>query len=90
MKLSDFNNMSPQKAAFLLQLISESKTKSKAELLPFLFGLSSRIERSGFSFSDKETQELVHQLTAGFSPAEQKRVEMLRTFSQMLSSKKKS
>lgn len=82
--------MSPEKAAFFNQLMSETQSKSKTELLPFLFGLSSRINQSGFVFTDEETDFIIRQLTAGFSPQEKKRVEMLRHFSRMLSQKNSS
>lgn len=79
--------MSPQKAEFLSQLIAETQSKNKSELLPFLFGLSARINQSGLVFTDEETDLIIKQLTAGFSPGEKKRVEMLRQFSRMLSQK---
>ncbi len=81
------NGMSTDKAAFLAQLLSEGKTKNQADMLPFLLSLSGRVNQSGLSFSDEETDRIIGQLTANFSPQERQKVEMLRRISKMLAEK---
>jgi len=82
------SSMSEDKAAFLARLMSETQSKNKSEMLPFLLSLSTRVNQSGLSFSDEETDLIISQLTSGFSPQERKKVEMLRQFSKMLSARK--
>ncbi len=82
--------MPADKAAFLAQLLAEGKSKNQSEMLPFLLGLTNRVNQSGLSFSDDETNFIINQLTANFSPKERQKVEMLRRLSKMLSSKNMS
>lgn len=84
MNSPNLNGMSAEKAAFLAQLMSETQSKNKNDMLPFLLSLSSRVNQSGLHFTDEETNTLIGQLTANLSPQDKQKVEMLRRFSQML------
>ncbi len=79
-----FDNMSPEKAQFIRQMVSEAAGKNQNELLPFLLGMNRQIAGTHMNFSDDETDALVSQLTANLSPKEKKRVELLRQLSKML------
>ena len=79
-----FDNMSPEKAQFIRQMVSEAAGKNQNELLPFLLGMNRQIAGNHMNFSDEETDALVAQLTANLSPKEKKRVELLRQLSKML------
>lgn len=79
-----FDNMSPEKAQFIRQMVSEAAGKNQNELLPFLLGMNRQITGKHMNFSDDETDALVAQLTANLSPKEKKRVELLRQLSKML------
>ncbi len=79
-----FDNMSPEKAQFIRQMVSEAAGKNQNELLPFLLGMNRQIAGKHMNFSDDETDALVSQLTATLSPKEKKRVELLRQLSKML------
>lgn len=82
----DTQGISSEKAAFLSQLLSETRSKNKTDMMPFLLSLNNRINQSGLSFNDEETELIIKHLTGNFSPQERKKVEMLRQFSKMLSS----
>ena len=79
-----FDNMSPEKAQFIKQIVSEASGKSQNELFPFLLGINCQIAGKHMSFSDEETDALVSQLTKNLSPKEKKRVELLHQLSKML------
>ena len=68
-----FDNMSPEKAQFIKQIVSEASGKSQNELFPFLLGINRQIAGKHMSFSDEETDVLVSQLTKNLSPKEKKK-----------------
>lgn len=74
-----FDNMSPEKAQFIKQIVSEASGKSQNELFPFLLGINRQIAGKHMSFSDEETDALVSQLTKTFLQR-RKRVELAPTF----------
>ena len=84
-----FDNMSPEKAQFIQQMVCEAAGKNQNELLSFLLGMNRQIAGKHMNFSDEETDALVSQLTANLSPKEKKRVELLRQLSKMLAKKGK-
>ena len=65
-----FDNMSPEKAQFIKQIVSEASGKSQNELFPFLLGINRQIAGKHMSFSDEETDALVSQLTKNLSVEE--------------------
>ena len=69
-----FDNMSPEKAQFIKQIVSDAAGKNQNELLPFLLNINRQIAGKHMSFSDEETDALVSQLTKNLSPKEKKRV----------------
>ena len=84
-----FDNMSPEKAQFIKQIVSEASGKSQNELFPFLLGINRQIAGKHLRFSDEETDALVSQLTKNLSPKEKKRVELLHQLSKMLAKQSK-
>ena len=83
-----FDNMSPEKAQFIKQIVSDAAGKNQNELLPFLLNINRQIAGKHMSFSDEETDALVSQLTKNLSPKEKKRVELLHQLSKMLAKQK--
>ena len=68
-----FDNMSPEKAQFIKQIVSDAAGKNQNELLPFLLNINRQIAGKHMSFSDEETDALVSQLTKNLSPKEKKK-----------------
>lgn len=85
-----FDNISPQKAEFIRRIAKEAGSKNQAELLSFLVSVNSQISRNHMEFTDEEANLLVQQLTAGLSPKEQKKIELLRQLSKMISKQPRS
>ena len=54
-----FDNMSPEKAQFIKQIVSDAAGKNQNELLPFLLNINRQIAGKHMSFSDEETDALV-------------------------------
>ena len=50
-----FDNMSPEKAQFIKQIVSDAAGKNQNELLPFLLNINRQIAGKHMSFSDEET-----------------------------------
>lgn len=83
-----FPNIDPEKLNFLTTLMKEANGKNQNEMLPFLMGISQQANEKGFQFSDEETEMLVQAMTANMSPAERKKVELLRRMAKMMGKKK--
>ena len=83
-----FDNMSPEKAQFIKQIVSEASGKSQNELFPFLLGINRQIAGKHMSFSDEETDALVSQLTKTFLQR-RKKSELLHQLSKMLAKQSK-
>lgn len=79
--------ISPEKMAFLNAMMEEMNGKNQNQMLSFLTSINSQAGEKGIQFSDEETELLVQALTANMSPAERKRVELLRRMSKMLGNK---
>ena len=84
-----FDNMSPEKAQFIKQIVSDAAGKNQNELLPFLLNINRQIAGKHMSFSDEETDALVSQLTKNLSPKEKKTAELLHQLSKMLAKQSK-
>lgn len=80
--------MSEKQSDFIRQILDEAGGVKSNEMLPFLMSLNSRISGSGLELSDDLTGQLISQLTAGMSPKERRKIEMLHRLSVMLSKKK--
>lgn len=85
---SIFENMEPQKAQFLQQMLEQASQKKQSEVLPFLLTVTATASSRGINFNEQETDFIVDQITASMSPAEKKKVALLRKMTQQFSSKK--
>lgn len=82
--------LSPDKAQLIRQLVQEAAEKNQSELLPFLLTISSRIRNSNLELTQQETDLLVQRLTSNLSPEERKKVRLLRQLSKMISQRDKT
>ncbi|MFR8033098.1 MAG: hypothetical protein ACLU6W_03645 [Lachnospiraceae bacterium] len=76
-------NMPPEKVAFLNAMLEEMGGKNKNEMMPFLLSVMSRANSKGIQFTDQETDFIIGKLKANMSPAERKKVDMLRQMTRM-------
>ena len=85
-----FDNMSPEKAQFIKQIVSDAAGKNQNELLPFLLNINRQIAGKHMSFSDEETDAL--DITAEqkiFLQRRKKEMELLHQLSKMLAKQSK-
>lgn len=80
-----FRNMDPKKKAMMQLLLQEASTKGKDDFIPFLMKANAMAKEKGIQFSDSETELLLQGLKKDMSPAEQKRLELLRKVAEKLS-----
>lgn len=76
-------NMPPEKVAFLNAMLEEMGGKNKNEMMPFLLSVMSRANSKGIQFTDQETDFIISKMKANMSPAERKKVDMLRQMTRM-------
>lgn len=79
-------NMNPEKLQYLTSLAETVEHTPKDKLMTLFMSMAAGSSR--FRFTDDETDLIVSIMTAKMSSAEKKRVEMLRTLSKKISSKK--
>lgn len=77
--------MDPQKLQYLTEFARKVQETPKSQLLATILTLNADASRHGISFTDEETDLLVSILTAGFSPADKKRLDTLKLLSKKLS-----
>ncbi len=82
-----FQSMDPAKQQFIASMVSEARSKKREELMPFLLTVTMQAGRRGISFTDEETEAIVAAMSAHMSPAEKKKIAMLRKIADQLSRK---
>ena len=80
--------MEPKKLQILTEFARQVETAPKNQLLTTLLTLNMKAQEQGVSFSNDETELLVSIMSQEMSPAEKKRVEMLRMASRNFSKQK--
>lgn len=85
---NDNPDIASEKMEFLASLMKEANMKKQNEVMPFLMSIAQRANEKGIQFSDEETEMLVRTMTSNMSPAERKKVEMLRRMSKLIGRRK--
>lgn len=75
-------SMSPEKIQFLKNFAGQLENAPKDQLLPRILSLAAQANSGNISFSSEETSLLTDILTSRLSPAEKKRLDMLRMLAQ--------
>ncbi len=78
--------MDPAKLKYLNDFAGRIRSLPKNQVMPALLSMQREAAASGIRFSDAETAVLISVLSAGMSPADKKRMEMLKFFAKKLSS----
>lgn len=82
-------DLDKKKLDMLEEFSEKVKRAPKNRLLPALLSLNMEAQAKGIVFSDQETEAIVSILSAGMTPQEQKKIDMLKMFSRRLSGRKK-
>ena len=75
-----WKKMHPRKRAIIETLIVQSRNKKMEESAGLVMAAVSQMRRERLSFSKEEPALMMEVLTAGMSPAEKAKVEMMKNF----------
>lgn len=78
------SKMSPAKLAFLMEIMQQLQGKSMEEALPLLMNANQKASQNGISFTNDETDLLLDCFSAQLSPAEKKKIAMMRRMLKMM------
>ncbi len=72
-----FNNLSPEKLAFLMNFANTKKPAQMHEMMPFLMSSMNQAKKENIQFTPSESDLLVEVLKQGLPPEEAKKVDMV-------------
>lgn len=70
-----FQNISPEKLAFLMNFMNQEKPNSSRDMMAFLMNFVAKAQNQNLSFTTDETDFIIQHLRQGLNPAEQQRIE---------------
>ncbi len=82
-------NIDPEKLKLLTEMVEQAESKNKDELLSFFLAINSKAASQGINFNDAETEIILDVLKKKMSPQDIKKIETIRSISNMLSKKSK-
>ena len=71
-----FNNLSPEKLAFLMNFANAKKPIQLHEMMPFLMSSMNQAKKENIQFTSSESELLVEVLKQGLPPEQAKKVDM--------------
>ena len=72
-----FNNLSPEKLAFLMNFANAKKPSQMNEMMPFLMSSMNQAKKENIQFTPSESDLLVEVLKQGLPPEQAKKVDMV-------------
>lgn len=82
-------DISPEKLELLVKLVTKAETLKQNELMPFFISVTREANSKGLTFNDAETEIILNVLKKKMSPADIKKIEMIRNLTNMISRKAK-
>lgn len=79
--------MNSEKLAHLTTFAERISRLPHNQILPAFLSMQQEAQMQGIQFTDKETELLVSVITTGMSPAEKKRMEMLRILAKRMAAR---
>ncbi|MBQ6814906.1 MAG: hypothetical protein IJP13_05155 [Lachnospiraceae bacterium] len=80
-------DISEAKLELLISLVTKAETLKQNELMPFFLSITKQASDKGMSFNDAETEIILNVLKKKMSPADIKKIDMIRNLSRMISLK---
>lgn len=80
-------NMDPAKLQYITDFAGRISKLPKDQVVPAFASMQLEVAQKGIRFTDQETEVIVSVLTSGMSPAERKRLEMLRIFAKKMAAR---
>ena len=72
-----FQNLSPEKLAFLMNFANAKKPTQMQEMMPFLMSSMNQAKKENIQFTPNESDLLIEILKQSLSPEEAKKVDMV-------------
>ncbi|MBQ8279348.1 MAG: hypothetical protein IJZ23_05865 [Roseburia sp.] len=72
-----FDNLSPEKLAFLMNFANAKKPSQMQEMMPFLMASMNQAKKENIQFTPSESDLLIEVLKQSLSPEEAKKVDTL-------------
>ena len=82
-------DISAEKLELLISLVSKAETLKQNELMPFFLSITKEANAKGITFNDAETEIILNVLKKKMSPADIKKIDMIRNLTNMISKKTK-
>ena len=70
-----FQNISPEKLAFLMNFMNQEKPDSSRDMMTFLMSFVTKARNQNLSFTTDETDFIIQHLREGLNPTEQQRID---------------
>ncbi len=70
-----FQNISPEKLAFLMNFMNQEKPNSSRDMMAFLMNFVTKARNQNLSFTTDETDFIIQHLRQGLNPVEQQRID---------------
>lgn len=80
-------DISPEKLDLLVTLVTKAETLKQNELMPFFLSITKESNSKGISFNDAETEIILNALKKKMSPADIKKIDMIRNLTNMIAKK---
>ena len=72
-----FNNLSPEKLAFLMNFANEKKPTQMQEMMPFLMSAMNQAKKENILFTPSESDLLIDILKKNLSPEEARKIDLM-------------
>ena len=77
-------DISKEKLDLLLSYVTEAEKLKQNEVMPYLLSITKKAQAQGISFNDSETEVILNILKKKMSPADIKKIDMIKNLTQMI------
>lgn len=77
-------DISREKLDLLLSYVTEAEKLKQNEVMPYFLSITKKAQAQGISFNDSETEVILSILKKKMSPADIKKIDMIKNLTQMI------
>lgn len=85
---NNINNISPEKLNFISDIIKQSESISKDNMITFFINAAANANAKGINFTDAETELIINSLKANMTKEQITKLETIRNLAKAISSAK--
>ena len=78
-------DISKEKLDLLLLYVTQAENLKQNEVMPYFLSITKKAQEQGISFNDSETEIILNILKKRMSPADIKKIDMIKNLTQMIS-----